>query len=208
MRIYILHTTHNLQDYNDHQVFTSWKEVVSKFQELVKDARAEAYEIYTDEYMEFYFDGSEGNEKIYISEHNVYDNERYARQCSITDEGMNQGWIDEDTGVYFKYKKDAIKYVKKLMTNLYDGMGDNPKVTEAAIFDVNKYKKDDDILDIGYEHFNTYWTSWECETELQYKLVDGELIEDYDFQEEATRKLRDKLEHERKQKLRDLGQIY
>tara|TARA_R110002020_G_scaffold453806_1_gene668855 strand:- start:1295 stop:1900 length:606 start_codon:yes stop_codon:yes gene_type:complete len=201
MRIYILHTTHNLQDYNDHQVFTSWKEVVSKFQELVKDARAEAYEIYTDEYMEFYFDGSEGNEKIYISEHNVYDNERYARQCSITNEGMNQGWIDEDTGVYFKYKKDAVKYIKDLMLNTYESEGD-------SAFDIDKYKKEDDILDIGYEHFNTYWTSWECESELQYKLVDGELIEDYDFQEEATRKLRDKLEHERNQKLRDLGQIY
>ena len=72
MRIYILHTTSNLQDYNDHQVFTSWKEVVSKFQELVKEARAEAYEIYTDEYTEFYFDGSDGSEKIYISEHTVY----------------------------------------------------------------------------------------------------------------------------------------
>ena len=201
MRIYILHTTHNLQDYNDHQVFTSWKEVVSKFQEQVKDARAEAYEIYTDEYMEFYFDGSEGNEKIYISEHNVYDNERYARQCSITNEGMNQGWIDEDTGVYFKYKKDAVKYIKDLMLNTYESEGD-------SAFDIDKYKKEDDILDIGYEHFNTYWTSWECESELQYKLVDGELIEDYDFQEEATRKLRDKLEHERNQKLRDLGQIY
>ena len=201
MRIYILHTTSNLQDYNDHQVFTSWKEVVTKFQELVKNARAEANEIYTDEYNEFYFDGSEGSEKIYITEHNVYNDERYARQCSITDEGMNQGWIDEDTGVYFKYKKDAVKYIRDLMLNTYESEGD-------SAFDIDKYKKDDDILDVGYKHFNTYWTSWECETELQYKLVDGNLVEDDEYQEEATRKLKDKLEHERLQRLRDLGQIY
>lgn len=196
MRIYILHTTHNLQDYNDHQVFTSWKEVVSKFQELVKNARAEANEIYTDEYTEFYFDGSEGNEKIYISEHNVYDNERYARQCSITDEGMNEGWIDEDTGVYFKYKKDAVKYIKDLMLNTYESEGD-------SAFDIDKYKKDDDILDVGYKHFNTYWTSWECETELQYKLVDGELIEDDSFTEEATKYLREKIKEETIKYLKD-----
>jgi len=202
MRIYILHTTHNLQDYNDHQVFTSWSEAIKKFDEIKKEARSDdsTREIYTDEYDEFYFEGSEGNEKIYITEHNVYDNERYARQCSISDEGMNEGWIDEDTGVYFKYKKDVLKYIKDLMLNTYESEGD-------SIFDIDKYKKDDDIVDVGYEHFNTYWTSWECETDLQYKLVDGELIEDYDFQEEATRKLRDKMEHERVQRLRELGQI-
>ena len=196
MRIYILHTTSNLQDYNDHQVFTSYKEVRTKFQQLVKEARAEANEIYTDEYDQFYFDGSEGSEKIYISEHNVYENERYARQCSITEEGMNQGWYDEDEGMYFKYKKDAVKYIKGLMLNTFESEGD-------SAFDIDKYKKDDDILDVGYNHFNTYWTSWECETELQYKLVDGELIEDYSFTEEALKYLREKIKEEAKNYLKD-----
>jgi|TARA_R100001463_G_scaffold41922_1_gene88096 hypothetical protein len=191
MRIYILHTTSNLQDYNDHQVFTSWKEVVTKFQELVKNARAEANEIYTDEYTEFYFDGSEGSEKIYITEHNVYDNERYARQCSITDEGMNQGWIDEDTGVYFKYKKDAVQYVKNLMMNTYESEGD-------SAFDIDKYKKDDDIIDVGFNHYNFYWTSWEDEADLQYKLVDGELIEDEEYMEDQQAKFEYNLEQARK----------
>ncbi len=200
MRIYILHTTSNLQDYNDHEVFTSYKEVRTKFQQLVKEARAEANEIYTDEYDQFYFDGSEGSEKIYITEHNVYENERYARQCSITEEGMNQGWYDEDEGMYFKYKKDAVKYIKGLMLNTFESEGD-------SAFDIDKYKKDDDILDVGYNHFNTYWTSWECETELQYKLVDGVLEEDIQYQQEAIQKLNDKMEHERVQRLRELGQI-
>ena len=200
MRIYILHTTSNLQDYNDHQVFTSWKEVVTKFQQLVKEARAEANEIYTDEYDQFYFDGSEGSEKIYITEHNVYENERYARQCSITNEGMNEGWYDEDEGIYFKYKKDVVKYTKDLMLNIHQAEGDK-------VFDIDRYKKDDDILDIAYNHFNTYWTSWECETELQYKLVDGVLEEDIQYQQEAIQKLNDKMEHERVQRLRELGQI-
>lgn len=33
--------------------------------------------------------------------------ENYARQCSITGEGMNEGWVVNDGEMYFKYEDDA-----------------------------------------------------------------------------------------------------
>lgn len=37
----------------------------------------------------------------------------YARKCSITGEGMNEGFMTEGiTTEYFKYKKDAVKWAK------------------------------------------------------------------------------------------------
>lgn len=30
---------------------------------------------------------------------------KYARECSITGEGMNQGWVGDDGCFYFKYEK-------------------------------------------------------------------------------------------------------
>jgi hypothetical protein len=35
---------------------------------------------------------------------------KYARECSITGEGMNQGWVGDDGCVYFKYEKDALQW--------------------------------------------------------------------------------------------------
>jgi hypothetical protein len=32
---------------------------------------------------------------------------RYARKCSVTGEGMNEGWVGNDGEVYFKYGHDA-----------------------------------------------------------------------------------------------------
>lgn len=35
---------------------------------------------------------------------------KYARQCSITGEGMNEGWVGDDGCVYFKYGHDALQW--------------------------------------------------------------------------------------------------
>lgn len=92
----------------------------------------------------------------------------WSRQCSFTQEGMNEGWLDEDNITYFKYEKDVIKYIEECMneTNF-------------------NYKKDwlnktnyiDDILEIGYNHYNIYYTEWEDENDLQYKEINGIITE-------------------------------
>lgn len=35
---------------------------------------------------------------------------KYARQCSVTGEGMNEGWVGNDGEVYFKYANDALQW--------------------------------------------------------------------------------------------------
>ncbi len=35
---------------------------------------------------------------------------KYARQCSVTGEGMNEGWVGDDGCVYFKYGHDALQW--------------------------------------------------------------------------------------------------
>ena len=88
----------------------------------------------------------------------------YARKCSITDEGMNEGWLDEQNLMYFKYAKDVINYIKDCIQ--YETI--KPKLN---------IMNDDDIIEYGYNHYDIYFTEWECETDFQYKEIKGRLIE-------------------------------
>lgn len=77
-------------------------------------------------------------------------NTKFARQCSITGEGMNEGWCFGDGQDYAKNESDAIKIAKQYG---YDS------------------------LDDAYEDDACYWTEWEDESDYQYALVNGTLIE-------------------------------
>ena len=83
----------------------------------------------------------------------------FARKCDVTGEGMNEGYCIEDGLMYIKHKKDMIKHLRGI---------ENVVVHELT----------DDIL--MSEYYNAdyyYWTEWECESDLQYEEVNGELIE-------------------------------
>ena len=92
----------------------------------------------------------------------------YARECSVTGEGMYEGWVVDGGLMYFKYESDAIAYCKNEL---------NMTLAEAY----------EDSEENGGDGF--YWTSWEDEEEYQYRLVDGILIEEgderfpYDYEE-------------------------
>jgi hypothetical protein len=73
--------------------------------------------------------------------------ELFLRECSISGEGMNEGWIDENNFMYFKYQKDVIKYIKEIIEEDNDVDGTN--------------LSDDDVTDIGYDKYDIYWTEWE-----------------------------------------------
>jgi hypothetical protein len=93
----------------------------------------------------------------------------YARQCDITGEGMNEGWVIGGGFFYIKHEEDVIAYCKEKW---------NQTLAEA-------YEESE--LNDGGDSF--YWTSWEDESEYQYRFVDGELIEEdderfpYDYEE-------------------------
>lgn len=78
--------------------------------------------------------------------------EKIARQCDVTKEGMNEGWVAGDGTDYFKYEEDAIAWCKK-----------------------NGYKS----LDKAYDDDAIYWTEWydeNCE-DYQYIIKDGKVVE-------------------------------
>jgi hypothetical protein len=71
--------------------------------------------------------------------------------CSATGEGMNEGWLtDNDDFLYFKYKKDALKWCTD---NGYEDLND--AFLQDAIF----------------------WTQWDDETDREYIEIDGVLTE-------------------------------
>jgi hypothetical protein len=75
MKIFILHETQNLLDYNDHEVFTSYDKA-KYFFDLVKGRLELEYpdaEEYTDEETqdEYYINAGDTSIRIYITEHEV-----------------------------------------------------------------------------------------------------------------------------------------
>jgi len=88
----------------------------------------------------------------------------YARKCSVTGEGMNNGWINEQTYEYFKYKKDVINYIKSIMKK-------DPMITYGG------KRSDDDILEVGYNYYDVYYTEWEYSEDMQYIEINGVLTE-------------------------------
>lgn len=76
--------------------------------------------------------------------------EKFARQCSMTGEGMNEGYCFGDGQDYAKYEDDARRLAKQYG---YQSLED--------AFDDDAY----------------YWTEWEDETDYQYQMIDGQLVE-------------------------------
>jgi len=93
----------------------------------------------------------------------------YARKCSITNEGMNEGWLDEQNLMYFKYKEDVVDYTLGIIKQDLLNHGIDIKFLP--------HRSDDDVIEYGYEYYDIYFTEWECETDFQYKEIKGKIIE-------------------------------
>jgi hypothetical protein len=86
----------------------------------------------------------------------------WARKCSATGEGMNEGYCVFDGEEYFKYEKDLIKYLRN---------------REQSPSDESSGLSDEFLLNEAYELDEYYWTKWEDITDYQYFEQDGKLIE-------------------------------
>lgn len=73
MKVFIFHHTQDLQDYNEHDVFITKQEAVDlfkkKFLKIIESANI--VEVYTNEKYNFYFETRDGQEKLYITEHEI-----------------------------------------------------------------------------------------------------------------------------------------
>ena len=73
MKIYILHETHSLCDYNDHEAFNTY-EAAKKLFEETKDsveAREQITEVYCNEGDEYYVQADGDSIRLYITEHQL-----------------------------------------------------------------------------------------------------------------------------------------
>jgi hypothetical protein len=77
---------------------------------------------------------------------------KYAKQCSITGEGMNKGYVYYDGEMYFKYEKDFVLFLRYQNEPLED------------IWDLS----DEFILNESYDNGEYYYTEWEDENEYEY----------------------------------------
>lgn len=75
---------------------------------------------------------------------------KYARKCTATGQGMNEGWCVGQGEKYFKHEEDAAKWA-----------------VEAGYEDIEE----------AFEHNAIYWTEWEEEFDYEYVEVDGVLRE-------------------------------
>ena len=83
---------------------------------------------------------------------------KYARKCSITGEGMNEGYLVGDC-TPVKYEKDLIALIRSWNV------------------DENNELSDEFILTESYNNEEYFWTMWEDESEHQYEEINGKLIE-------------------------------
>ena len=115
---------------------------------------------------------------------------KHARQCSITGEGMNEGWVWGDGVFYTKQEKDTLAECRKDRDGILFGVdeltqfnvNDNDaeswdELVEAIARAKNNEDTDEDLLLIGYQGDYLYYTEWECEEDFQYEEINGKLIE-------------------------------
>jgi len=88
---------------------------------------------------------------------------KYARQCSVTKEGMNAGYVIQDGKMYIKYEKDLIAHIRSIEGE-----------------DVSKDRLTDEWLDEWllneyYEDGYYYYTEWDDKDDFQYEIINGTL---------------------------------
>jgi len=89
----------------------------------------------------------------------------WARQCSVTSEGMDEGFLLQET-IYVKYEKDLIKLIRAEEWTPSDEDGNEVQSISLT---------DDELMDWAYNEEIYYWTDWE--EDMQYQEIDGVISE-------------------------------
>jgi hypothetical protein len=85
--------------------------------------------------------------------------QKFARVCSITKEGMNEGFCINDGEMYIKNESDLIKWLR------------------SRNVDENNELSDDYIMQEAYDCGEYYYTEWDDVFDAEYIVKDGKLIE-------------------------------
>lgn len=110
----------------------------------------------------------------------------YARKCSITEKGMNQGWCWGDGSFYTSTLALTLKQCREdrdyilLDTDYPEQIQDLDKLQEFldAVKRAERGEEtDEDLLFIAYQTDYVYYTEWDDEDDFQYVEINGELME-------------------------------
>jgi hypothetical protein len=85
--------------------------------------------------------------------------EKFAKKCSATSVGMNEGYVVNDGDEYFANKSDLVKWLRDRNLDEYNELSDEFLLREA------------------YELDEFYWTEWNDEDDYQYVMINGVLTE-------------------------------
>jgi hypothetical protein len=83
---------------------------------------------------------------------------KFARMCSVTGEGMNEGYVFSD-GEFYAKDEDTAKVIA---------------LREYGMELSDMFTDDDDD---DWDGWAVYWTEWEDEDDYQYEMIDGVLTE-------------------------------
>lgn len=87
----------------------------------------------------------------------------WSRQCSVTGEGMNEGWVWGEGAFYTKYEEDTIK---ELRADYESSIG---------------AQTDDELLDWAFNEDLLYFTEWDDSDDMQYQETNGVLTENENY---------------------------
>jgi hypothetical protein len=85
--------------------------------------------------------------------------EKFARKCSATNVGMNEGYVVNDGDEYFANKSDLVKWLRDRNVDEYNELSDEFLLKEA--FELDEF----------------YWTEWDDEDDYEYVMINGVLTE-------------------------------
>lgn len=121
----------------------------------------------------------------------------WARQCDITKEGMNKGWVWGDGAFYTKYLVDTLFECRRDRDNILFDIDDFDASNiqdpdrwgeyKEAIDRANRDEETDmNLLTIAYQTDYVYYTEWEEEFYQYAEMNDGNLIELSEIETEPT----------------------
>ena len=93
----------------------------------------------------------------------------WARKCDISGKGMNEGYCINDGGMYIKYEKDMVEWLRSKDWEFENEYG----------LIINVAKLDDyELLEWAFNDEVFYWTEWFEKEDVQYKEIGGKLIKE------------------------------
>jgi hypothetical protein len=110
----------------------------------------------------------------------------YARKCSVTGQGMFDGWCWGDGTFYTSTLEITLEECRKERENILLDVDEDTEIEdydkrekflEALDRANNNVESDDDLLLIAYQTGYLYYTEWYEESDIMYEEIDGELIE-------------------------------